>query len=371
VLPGGVRNTWLAERWAERVAVLDRGRLPIGGVRARLAVRGPRAVAGGRRELRTALAEHGSEGSAERGRTVTAGQLRGRAPSSLAAAIRASGVAVHSLGGWYDGASTRAAVEIHRALGGELVLGPWDHGGYHDVSPHNASGEMRFDIAGEVLGFLGRVFEMPGAEAAPPVRYQVVGEERWQTAPAWPPPGTTGLPLHLDADGGLSPTQPAAGADDHVLDLAASTGERTRWRGQLQPAPPTSYSGRAAPACAYTSAPFPDGLEIAGEPVCLLTLEASAERANLFCYLDEIAPDGSATYITEGCAVAPGPWPATARVELQPIAYRIAARSALRVSFAAVDGDVFEPPPAGGSRIRVHRAGPQPSRLELPVTARA
>ena len=307
VLPGGVRNTWLAERWAERVAVLDRGRLPIGGLRARLAVRGPQAVAGSRRDLRAAIAEHGSEGSRERGRTVTAEQLRGRAPSSLAAAIRASGVAVHSLGGWYDGASTRATVAIHRSLGGELVLGPWDHGGYHDVSPRNASGEMRFDIAGEVLGFLGRAFSMAGAEAVPAVRYHVVGEERWQSARAWPPPGTTGVPLHLGAAGTLSPAPPAAGVDDHELDLTASSGERTRWRGQLQPAPPTSYAGRPAPACAYTSMPFPDGLEITGEPACLLMLEAGAERTNLFCYLDEIAPDGSATYITEGCCAGGRP----------------------------------------------------------------
>jgi len=82
VLPGGVRNAWLAERWAERVGVLDRGRLPIGGIRARLAVRGPRAVAGSRRDLRAALAEHGSHGAAERGRTATAEQLRARAPSA-------------------------------------------------------------------------------------------------------------------------------------------------------------------------------------------------------------------------------------------------------------------------------------------------
>ena len=173
VLPGGVRNTWLGERWAARVAVLDRGRLPIGGLRARLAVRGPRAVAG---EPGTcARRSPAAAGRAGRARPQRHGRAapgpcaeRGRA-----AAIRGSGVAVHSLGGWYDGAATRAAVEIHRALGGELVLGPWDHGGYHDVSPYNTSGELRFDIAGEVLGFLDRAFERPGAEAVPAVRYHV------------------------------------------------------------------------------------------------------------------------------------------------------------------------------------------------------
>jgi uncharacterized protein len=351
---------------AARVAVLDRGRLPIGGLRARLAVRGPRAVAGDGRSLREALAGRG-DGPTDHSRSATAEQLRARAPSAVAAAIRDSGIAVHSLGGWYDGAATRAAVEIHRALGGELVLGPWDHGGYHDVSPYNASRELRFDIGREVLAFLDRVFERPGAEGVEPVRYHVIGEERWRAAPSWPPAGGTTLALHLDAGGGLTPGSAADGADDHVLDLAASTGELTRWRGQLQPAAPTAYARDRSAGPAYVSPPFPHGLEIAGEPACLLRLEAGAGRAQVFSYLDEIRPDGSAVYITEGCTAVSGPWPATARIELQPIGHRLDRGSALRMSLAGVDGEVFEPPPRGAERIRLHRGGPEPSRIEVPV----
>ena len=237
---------------------------------------------------------------------------------------------------------------------------------------------MRFDIAGEVLGFLDRAFEMPGAEAVAPVRYHVVGEERWRTAPAWPPPGTARLALCISTRPvPLSPAPPAAGADDHELDLAASSGERTRWRGQLQPAPPTSYAAAGARPVPYTSAPFPDGLEIAGEPACLLMLEAGADRANLFCYLDEIAPDGSATYITEGCALAAGPWPCDGPgrapadrlpdrpgKRASPVARR-RRRRRVRASSGRRIPDPPAPRRAGAEPPRAARGAPAPDPLKV------
>ena len=357
VLPGGVRNTWLGERWAARVAVLDRGRTSRSAGCGRawpcaVPGRSP-ATAGG---LSEAIAGRG-DGPTDHSRSATADRLRAGAPSAAAAAIRDSGVAVHSLGGWYDGAAARAAVEIHRALGGELVLGRVDHGGYHDVSPWNTSGELRFDIGGEVLGFLDRAFERPGAESVAPVRYHVIGAERWRAAPSWPPAKDTTLALHLDAGGALTPGPAADGADDHVLDLSASTGELTRWRGQLQPAPPTAYARDRSARPAYISPPFPDGLEIVGEPACLLRLEAGADRAQVFSYLDEIRPDGSAVYITEGCAAVS--WTVAGHRARRAPADRVSDRPAKRASHVA-----------RGRRRRGVRASAARGRADPPASRR-
>ena len=279
-------------------------------------------------------------------------------------AIRESGVAVHSLGGWYDGASTRAAVEIHRALGGELVLGPWDHGGYHDVSPHHASGEMRFDIAGEVLGFLDRAFGMPAAVAVAPVRYHVVGAERWRTAPAWPPPGTARLALCLDAVGALSAAPPATGADDHELDLAASSGERTRWTGPA-PAGAADVIRRAGPAGVLVHlgavprrardrrrAGLPAHARGRSRP-CQPVLLPRRDRAGRV---------GDVRH--RGLLGGGGPWPSTVRVELQPIACRIergkraspVVRPGRRRRVRASAGRRIPGPPAS------RRAGAEPPR---------
>ena len=302
VLPGGVRNTWLGERWAARVAVLDRGRLPIGGLRARLAVRGPRAVAGDRRDLRAALAGRG-DGPADHSRSAT----RRAAPGPCSERGR--------------GCDPR--LWRRRPFAGRLVRRRRDPRGGRD--PPRARRRARPRAVGsrrvsrrQPVQHLGRAalrhrrrgarLPRPGVRKArcrgrdggalPRDRRgaMAVGGElaRRRTAGRWRSISTPAV--------GCRPAAAADGADDHVLDLSASTGERTRWRGQLQPAPPTAYAGDRSAGPAYVSPPFPDGLEIAGEPACLLRLEAGADRANLFSYLDEIRPDGSATYITEGCA---------------------------------------------------------------------
>ena len=87
--------------------------------------------------------------------------------------------------------------------------------------------------------------------------------------PAWRSASTRSVPSPRL----LRPPAPTTTSSTSRPPRASARGGRS----QLQPAPPTSYAGRAPLACSYTSAPFPDGLEIAGEPVCLLMLEAGAE----------------------------------------------------------------------------------------------
>ena len=122
--------------------------------------------------------------------------------------------------------------------------------------------------------------------------------ERWRAAASWPPAdGAT--PLHLDAGGALTPGPAADGADDHVLDLSASTGELTRWRASSSPRRRRHTPATEEPARPTSRRRSRTGSRSQGLPACL---EAGADRANVFSYLDEIRPDGSAVYITEGCA---------------------------------------------------------------------
>ena len=117
-------------------------------------------------------------------------------------------VAVLNLSGWHDdnygpeGATTNFTGLV-QARGGQptrtaLLIGPWVHG--VGATARTKSGEREFgpEAAIEydevVLGWMDRHVRGIGAQdpAGPPVRYFVMGANRWKTASAWPPAGAAG-----------------------------------------------------------------------------------------------------------------------------------------------------------------------------------
>ncbi|MGB6605371.1 MAG: CocE/NonD family hydrolase, partial [Steroidobacteraceae bacterium] len=65
----------------------------------------------------------------------------------------------------------------------------------------------------------------------------------------------------------------------------------------------TNYGNRAAQDArllVYTSAPLEHDLEIAGNPLAHLQLGSSRTDGLVIVYLEDVAPDGRVTYITQG-----------------------------------------------------------------------
>ena len=142
------------------------------------------------------------------------------------------------------------------------------------------------------------------------------------------------------------------------------------------------------------------GLTMTGQPVATLHLESSEPDCALFVYLEDVAPDGSCRYVTEGVFRAlhrgSGPPPATipptgpqhgflagdaaALVpgEVATVAFELLATSYLfrkghrvRVAIALADGDHFRPiSEARPPRLTIHRGTSHPSRLTLPIVRR-
>ena len=420
--PGGVRLVWFTETWGRFDDAIDRGRLwaafpwwvP-------LFISGPRAVDGpdGAEAVRAAQRAHAANFDVARAarevefRDDVAPEIGQAAPDwspccGRRARIEASGAAILSQSGWWDGAYPRAAVRRFRTLrnpGARLLLGPWNHGGDQALDPLLPTRASEFDHAGELLRFFD--FHLKGAangwNGEPPVHYFTTGEGRWKSAASWPPPARA-TAYYLAPGHALVRDAPVGPADADAFrpDPESGTGTSSRWRG-LAVETWTDYGDRAAADrhnLVYDSAPLERDLEVTGHPLVHLWLRADAADAAVFAYLEDVDAGGRVGYVSEGNLralqrkVRPGedapyaslvPFHSFARSDAEPLAAGESAelvfdllpmshlfRSGhrIRLALAGGDRDQFDAVPGAAPGWQLERSAGAASRLELPVVDR-
>ena len=148
----------------------------------------------------------------------------------------------------------------------------------------------------------------------------------------------------------------------------------------------------------YTSMPFDEDREITGHPVITLFVRSTHEDGLFIAYLEDVAPDGRVTYITEGQLRAVmrkisdepplyrkiGPHHSQLRADAMPFVpgevaelnFELWATSVLireghrlRIAVAGADKDTFAHYPLDGGMptITVERNARYPSRVSLPM----
>ncbi len=316
-----------------------------------------------------------------------------------------SSAPVYSYSGWFDAAYPRAAIRRflsapHR--GNRLILGPWDHGGFHNVSP-SIRRKNRFNHMGEVLKFFN--YHLKGIDGGiteeKPVKYYTMIEDRWKTSGTWPPPGVRMHSFYLAADNQLSLTKPneSDGSDLYRVDNFVGSGTKSRWRtltlsvrgAKLYP----DRRERDKKLLTYTSQPLDHDLEVTGHPLARLHICADAEDACIFVYLEDVDQKDRVTMVTEGQlramhhrireddtyngtiprrsflkrdadTLAPGE--ITELVfDLIPTSYLFKKHHFIRIAIAGADQDHFTPIPGDPPLLTIYRNVRYPSCLELPV----
>lgn len=416
--PGGLLARWYIERWAETNRRLDANDPPVDAWYQRMAVRGVRPVDGadGRARLQEALSERGDNVAVdEEARHITfrddespriAGVDR-MSPHAFAESIDAAHVPVYSYSGWFDGAYQHAAIRRFLTLShpsNKLILGPWDHGGAHNVSPFVRK-KSRFDHRAEILKFFDfHLLDLPtGIDREPRVHYYTMGAETWRSSEEWPPDGLDEVRFHLAGDGRLTvEPEAASGREDYDVDPALGSGPMSRWTALVGPTETATlyanherFSNRSL---SYTSPPLSAPLEVTGHPTVTLYLSADAGDAAVFVFLEDVAPDQSVRYVTEGSLRAlhrrsimeSAPYDDAVPVrlydrasgapldpgetvelsfDLLPTSYEFPTGHALRLSITGADADYFEPV-EGATTLRIRRGGEHPSVLNLPIRLR-
>lgn len=317
-------------------------------------------------------------------------------------AVRREGKPAQFWASWLDGNTAEGALNRYRCapeVPAEVIITPNDHIGGANADPFLPGSTAPLPSISEQykrrIAFAEHVSSGRMPERC--IHYYVLGAELFRASPTWPPEGVEPVRFALDAGGTLSPGSPATGFDSHQVDFAATTGKQNRWYQMEVP----NYGDRRTEdrkLLTYDSAPLLEDTELAGWAVVSLTMKAATEDPAVFAYLEDVAPDGRVTYITEGQLRAvnrrpadpatlpydPGPAPHSFnRADAMPvvpgewfsISFKLFACAALlerghrvRLAIAGADADTFRILSNGRpERFDIARGGSEPSAVELPL----
>ncbi len=431
IFPGGLLTVGFLERWGNRVHARDEndicGTDEVTGADCEalkntwLGVKPVDTDADGR-ILAQALAEHtanihpfkaaliyeyrddpwGGEGGVR-----NVGYLR--SPAGHLPDIEASDVAMFIRAGWQDAATVNGTLGRYMTISNpqQVFIGPWDHGASNDADPFHPydtpvapTGEQQF---GEMIAFFDKFLKEGGdATVDSSVTYYTLGADRWSTTTVWPPAGFENESWYFSADGMLTRAEPqsSTGADDYTIDFTATTGRHNRWYTN-NGSGDVMYPDRAAEdgkLLTFTSEPFAQDAEITGHPVITLFVRSTQADGAFLVYLEDVAPDGKVTYITEGQLRGvmrretdtpppykkPGPHRSELRADALPLvpgevaelSFELWATSVLireghrlRIAIAGADKESFLRYPRNGEvpTITVERNRVYPSHVSIPV----
>ncbi len=303
-------------------------------------------------------------------------------PSTYREAINKSGIAVYAATNWAEGFTGYGPPFTFNNLTTprKLIFGPGKHCDWSTVLETTG-----FDIVVEELRFFDHWLRGidNGVMREPAVTYYTYNEsaaKAWKTAPRWPLAEEKRVPYYLDA-GSLSAVP------------AAKSGETRR---QVEYG--ITDSGFWKSGTSFTGPPLEKDLEVTGHPVVHLWLSTSANDADVVARIDDVAPDGTSTYVgVEGKlrasmrALAPAPYenlglpwhpgteasrqplepgkPVELVFDLMPTSYLFKAGHRVRITLQFSDARAtarLDPAP----QVTVLSGGEFASRVILPVIPR-
>lgn len=311
-------------------------------------------------------------------------------------AIRDAGIPMLQIGGWYD-AAVLGQMQGQRLWGGRVIMGPWVHG---NGLPQGASFP---NVTRDLLEETGRWFDHYGKGVAngaevPGVTYYTVNApqgQEWTRRANWPAV-TEGQTSFYLSPAGLSRTlvraaAPATYAEQPVSWFAGRYEALSHWwNGDMAEDDRKMLGHQSGPLAADT--------RITGTPALRLWLSADTPDANLFAVLEDVAPDGRSTYVTDGRLrvasrkITQAPFPNSiqywkpnygsdqqplkpgevveAAFEFYPISYVFRRGHRIRLSIATNTGKEYQAPPLNRGKaptITILRDAAHPSQLLLPI----
>jgi len=391
--PGGIRQAPFLEIWGTTTSNLDNNDFAFLGMLKRMFVSGINPVATDKKkqDLKLYLSER-PDRNYNVLKSVSKIDFRDDIQPDVALPIDtfsihkgipkivASGVPILRIGGWYDGALSASLIKgyMNTPNTETAIMGPWDHGPRFCASPYAADAHVKEDLYAIILNFFNKYLKegrQPGLASRKMV-YYTVGAERWDTTEVWPV-STEAYQFYFAANHTLANKDPRPYTYQYDIDYTAGSGGGSRWNSQT-PAyrydKMTRYPDRAAQTAKniiFDSPALKQKMHILGHAQVVLRIKYDQPEGQVFVYFDDVAPDGTIRYITEGMLkvgfkdagqkiynypaanisfkkedysyTGANEW-VNVVVDMLPISYEIPEGHQLRISIAGADAEHFELP---------------------------
>lgn len=199
--------------------------------------------------------------------------------------ILQGGVPLYVVGGWRDELRDQGLIAQANIPGTRIVIGNWRHCENDD-----------FALAEEAHRFFDRYLKGidTGIDREDPVHYLVVGPNEWRSSPVWPLPQTRQTAFALTGKGLV---EGAFGGAPLKRDFAVNYDVKCPGDALGPYMQPCHIPGNGI---TLTGKPFAAPAEYTGHGIADLWIAADTADANLFLYVEDVAPDGTVKVVTEG-----------------------------------------------------------------------
>lgn len=425
VFPGGIRQSPFVKVWKLTTNSLDHNQMDAFGKKAATFVKGPSPVTGDKKGKLLAEAIKQHEGNYDIFEGLYRIQARDEPDRGYGAEltaddcsiharktdVEASGVPIFRIGGWFDGALSNSVFKgfWNTSNTKRVMVGPWDHGPVDQFT--NITGNTKKDISIEleVLRFFDHYVKGidTGLDKDLPVNYFTMGDQKWSSSSTWPPKNVQLRELYFSPQEivGTVPNRVDTSVYHCNYQTTTGYGEKgggTRWNSltDLYRYGKTFYGSRNAQdslMLVFDSPVMEIDVELTGHPEILLNVSTSTGKGHLFVYLEEVLPDGTSRYITEGmldishaalcgksdylCCfpqhsykeadmidLKPNEFKQTL-IDLIPTSYTIKAGNKMRIAVGVADKDHFDIPEESirPEQIRILTGGENGSFVRLPI----
>lgn len=194
-------------------------------------------------------------------------------------------VPLYVVGGWRDELRDQGLIAFLNVPGTRIVIGDWLH-----------CQNDGFALLEEAHRFFDRHLKGidTGIDRDPPVHYWTVGGNEWRSASQWPLPQAVQSSFALTGKGLAEGTQVKAPLNSAFTVDYKTTCENAGFGPTMQPChkPGNGFS--------IAGQPLKAAAEFTGHGIADVWISADTPDANLFLYVEDVAPDGTVRVVTEG-----------------------------------------------------------------------